>query len=121
METETLREVQPGEKVKKEKTKRVASQKQLDSLAIARAKKMQAKKDKAVAVIVPSEPKPIKKAKRPIVVAYESESDGSGSDGEPPAPVIEKKAKVVPLRTIVAPEPEPPQVQQIFIRRAGRY
>ncbi len=119
MEIETLRELDPSELEKKVKTKRVASQKQLDALAASRAKRAQMKKEvaQATAPVPPSEPKPIKKAKKPVVVLkYESEVESdSSSDDEPPV-VIVKKPKLV--RQAPAPVPQAPPVQQIFIRRA---
>ena len=118
MEIETLRELDPSELEKKVKTKRVASQKQLDALAASRAKRAQMKKEvaQAAAPVPPSEPKPIKKAKKPVVIKYESEVESdSSSDDEPPV-VIVKKPKLV--RQAPAPVPQAPPVQQIFIRRA---
>ena len=119
MEIETLRELDPSELEKKVKTKRVASQKQLDALAASRAKRAQMKKEvaQATAPVPPSEPKPIKKAKKPVVVLkYESEVESDSSyDDEPPV-VIVKKPKLV--RQAPAPVPQAPPVQQIFIRRA---
>ena len=118
MEIETLRELDPSELEKKVKTKRVASQKQLDALAASRAKRAQMKKEvaQATAPVPPSEPKPIKKAKKPVVIKYESEVESdSSSDDEPPV-VIVKKPKLV--RQAPAPVPQAPPVQQIFIRRA---
>ena len=124
METETLHELDPSELEKKVKTKRVASQKQLDALAVSRAKRAQMKKDvaQAAAPVPPSEPKPIKKAKKPVVIKYESEVESSSSDDEPPMEVV-KKPKLVRQAPAPAPAPVPqaPPVQQIFIRRAGRY
>ena len=118
MDIETLRELDPSELEKKVKTKRVASQKQLDALAASRAKRAQMKKEvaQAAAPVPPSEPKPIKKAKKPVVIKYESEVESdSSSDDEPPV-VIVKKPKLV--RQAPAPVPQAPPVQQIFIRRA---
>ena len=118
MEIETLRELDPSELEKKVKTKRVASQKQLDALAASRAKRAQMKKEvaQAAAPVPPSEPKPIKKAKKPVVIKYESEVESdSSSDDEPPV-VIVKKPKLV--RQAPVPAPQAPPVQQIFIRRA---
>lgn len=120
MDIETLRELDPSELEKKVKTKRVASQKQLDALAASRAKRAQMKKEvaQAAAPVPPSEPKPIKKAKKPVVIKYESEveSDSSSSSDDEPPVVIVKKPKHV--RQAPAPVPQAPPVQQIFIRRA---
>lgn len=122
METETLRELGEADLEKKVKTKRVASQKQLDALAASRAKRAQMKKDMAQAAppLPPSEPKPIKKAKKPVVVKYESEVESpssSSSDDEPPVAVV-KKPKLVRQAPAPMPIPVAPPVQQIFIRRA---
>ena len=121
MEIETLRELGEADLEKKVKTKRVASQKQLDALAASRAKRAQMKKEvaQAAAPVPPSEPKPIKKAKKPVVVVkYESEveSDSSSSSDDEPPVVVVKKPKHV--RQAPAPIPVLPPVQQIFIRRA---
>lgn len=129
MEIETLRELDPSELEKNVKTKRVATQKQLDALAASRAKRAQMKKEvaQAAAPVPPSEPKPIKKAKKPIVIIKygkemnsdnDSSSDSdSSSDDEPPMVVL-KKPKLVRQAPVPVPIPVAPPVQQIFIRRA---
>ena len=126
MEIETLRELDPSELEKKVKTKRVATQKQLDALAASRAKRAQMKKEvaQAVAPVPPSEPKPIKKAKKPIVIIKygkemnsDNDSSDSSSDDEPPVVVL-KKPKLVRQAPAPVPIPVAPPVQQIFIRRA---
>ena len=126
MEIETLRELDPSELEKKVKTKRVATQKQLDALAASRAKRAQMKKEvaQATAPVPPSEPKPIKKAKKPIVIIKygkemnsDNDSSDSSSDDEPPVVVL-KKPKLVRQAPAPVPIPVVPPVQQIFIRRA---
>lgn len=142
MDTLTELHDEPDNPIEKPK-KRVVSQKQLDSLAVARANRktkktaleqaaqpapIVLKKEPIGKVVTLPEPEPevviVKKPKakpkpvKPTIIQFESESDSSGSDsdGPPPQPtiIIRNGKKPKPFIPQV-PVPEPPRQ---YIRRA---
>lgn len=136
MDTEdTLTELPYGEEPTNaiEKPKRKASEKQLQALALARAKRVTKKTaleiGKPTIALPIVEPAPIilKKPKlkratpKPTIIQFESDdSSSSGSDGEAPAPTIiirngGKKKAPAPVKQPEILLPEPPRQ---YIRRA---
>lgn len=136
MDTLTELPDEPDNPIEKPK-KRVASQKQLDALAMARANRKTKKTalEQAVQppIAKPSIPKPlpepevvvVKKPKakpkpiKPTIIQFESESDSSGSDsdGPPPAPTIIIRNAKKPKEPKASPPPVPEPPRQ-YIRRA---
>ena len=133
MDTLTELPDEPDNPIEKPK-KRVASQKQLDALASARANR-KTKKTALEQAVQPSIPKPVpvvvepevvvvKKPKakakpvKPTIIQFESDdSSSSDSDGTPPQPtiIIRNGKKPKPVIPAVPPVPEPPRQ---YIRRA---
>ena len=141
MDTLTELPDEPDNPIEKPK-KRVASQKQLDALATARANRktkktaleqavqppIVLKKEPIGKVVTLPEPEPevliVKKPKakpkavKPTIIQFESDSDsGSDSDGQPPAPtiIIRNAKKPKEPKALLPAVPEPPRQ---YIRRA---